>query len=518
MAGANAAYPLVMAGLKVAILDGGISSQHNLEQDFQGSFEEIRRSRKDQHNLFLGYNLQGLATEKKDESHSLSIAGGNRSYVVESTDKFLPIISNNIQILQSLAKGGLSETWGAACDILDGEELESIGIPKDKMNENYQEVITRIGISGESKEFKTQPSANLDKNARELLNAYEKKQSLDNSNFKIKKPLLALVTKKFKGRKPVSYRDLEYSINAGNSIYRARFTVEELEKKKNFSYLSGKVVRKISKKRKNNLISAETFEGNLEKYYSRYVIMAAGSINTVRILLESLNLYQVKVPFITKPHFIIPCLNLRTLGHKGDKERHSLCQLVIDDKLKIRGLGRSYSQIYSYKSLMLYKLAGYSPLPMPETLSLLSIFAPSLVLIDSRFPSFQNTQNGAFLVKDKGRNVLRVENMPSHLKNQEEKTLKKIKKLLLSLGVIPLKVVATPLGSSAHYAGGVPNTKNESFPLRVNDLGELAQIDNVYIADASTWKALPAKPPALTIMANANRIGKEVLKDLKKSG
>lgn len=517
MAGANAAYPLVMAGFKVAIIDGGISSPHKLEKDFQGSFEDIRINRKDQHNLFLGYNSQGLVIDKKDESHTLSITGGNRGHVTESTSKFLPLISKNIQILQSLAKGGLSETWGAACDILDEEELEAIGIPKESMDKNYQEVINRIGISGDSGEFKTQPATKIDNNAREILEAYKKKQFSKKFDFKIKKPLLALVTKKFKGRTPVSYRDLEYSINAGNSIYRARFTIEELEKKKNFSYISGRVVRKLSKNKKINLISTEAFNGKLENYYSKYVIMAAGSINTIRILLESLNLHQVKVPFITKPHFIIPCLNLRTLGYKGEKERHSLCQLVIDDKLKTKGLGRSYSQIYSYKSLMLYKLAGYSPFPMPETLSLLSIFTPSLILVDSRFPSFQNAQNNAFLIKNKDRSVLNVENLPSHLKFQEERTLKEIKKLLLSLGVIPLKVVATPLGSSAHYAGGVPNTRDESFPLRVNDQGELAQISNVYVADASTWSALPAKPPALTIMANANRIGKEVLKDLKKS-
>ncbi len=57
------------------------------------------------------------------------------------------------------------------------------------------------------------------------------------------------------------------------------------------------------------------------------------------------------------------------------------------------------------------------------------------------------------------------------------------------------------MGASVHYAGGVEVLQN----------GALAEHARIYIADSAGWKALPAKPSALTLMANANRVGEEVL-------
>jgi hypothetical protein len=71
-------------------------------------------------------------------------------------------------------------------------------------------------------------------------------------------------------------------------------------------------------------------------------------------------------------------------------------------------------------------------------------------------------------------------------------------------GLLPLFSWQFPEGSASHYAGGV----------KVDSEGRWS--DRVYVADAASWTALPAKPPSLTIMANANRIGRIILNRLKK--
>ena len=43
------------------------------------------------------------------------------------------------------------------------------------------------------------------------------------------------------------------------------------------------------------------------------------------------------------------------------------------------------------------------------------------------------------------------------------------------------------------------------------------QAKGIYIADASTWRALPSKAPTLTIMANASRVGKKVLENFPRA-
>jgi len=98
----------------------------------------------------------------------------------------------------------------------------------------------------------------------------------------------------------------------------------------------------------------------------------------------------------------------------------------------------------------------------------------------------------------------------------QKRRLREFKRFLVSLGIIPLKTVQHPFGSTAHYAGGVPHSDKREIKLRTNKSGQLTLDNNIYVADSSTWTGLPAKAPTLTIMANANRVGYEVLKNFKK--
>jgi choline dehydrogenase-like flavoprotein len=60
-------------------------------------------------------------------------------------------------------------------------------------------------------------------------------------------------------------------------------------------------------------------------------------------------------------------------------------------------------------------------------------------------------------------------------------------------------------GQSIHYAGTLSMTDNQASDYHTNADGRLRSTRNVYIADASVFPALPAKPLTLTIMANAMR-------------
>jgi len=55
---------------------------------------------------------------------------------------------------------------------------------------------------------------------------------------------------------------------------------------------------------------------------------------------------------------------------------------------------------------------------------------------------------------------------------------------------------------------------HEGRPLTTKLSGLLRATKMVYIADGSTFAYLPAKGLTLTLMANANRIGENILKEL----
>src|ERR1700681_266840 len=118
VAGAHASYPLAKSGLRVAMLDGGLTAPSTA--DPSGDFEDIRRTDITQYELFLGATLSDIAP--KGGSHARAMVSGSRDYVSARTEELLPL-DTEAQILQSLAKGGFTESWGAVCALYDDSEL-----------------------------------------------------------------------------------------------------------------------------------------------------------------------------------------------------------------------------------------------------------------------------------------------------------------------------------------------------------------------------------------------------------
>jgi choline dehydrogenase-like flavoprotein len=115
-----------------------------------------------------------------------------------------------------------------------------------------------------------------------------------------------------------------------------------------------------------------------------------------------------------------------------------------------------------------------------------------------------------------GKDVLSISyGISAEEKAYMKKELKFVKKSLLKLGLIPIKDVYMAEGTSAHYAGGVSSVEDMESPLRADKNGKIIGASKIFVADSSLWRALSAKPPTLTIMANANRIGEYVASLIK---
>ena len=280
---------------------------------------------------------------------------------------------------------------------------------------------------------------------------------------------------------------------------------------KNFTYIPNQLVTHIQDKTEN--VQVKSFSINTLKkstITSKYVILAAGSINTTRILIRSLNLFDYKTTFLTKPYHIAVCLHPRMLFKKNNVEEMPMGQIVISSKETQQGLGTFFIQLYRFSPSAIYKAVKYIPLPKSLSLKFLSFIAPSLVLADIRFPGLESNSKFSLLRKKKDEDVLEISFQESEAELASHKNeLKKIAKQLRSLGLFPVKTVSDY--ATAHYAGGAPFTKIPG-KLSTDKNGMLHQASRIYVADSSTWRFLPAKPPTLTIMANASWVGKNVLR------
>lgn len=510
-AGTHAAVPLVEAGRSVCMLDGGQVSQLQDSDTPQRAFNDVRSQDRMQWETFLGKDLSAIPIGELERGFGGGVLSGNRSYATHGAAQHLPVDATNGIVTQSLAKGGFGTVWGAASVYMNDHDLEQMGLPAKEMERYYASVTKRIGISGPPSHFPTQPALQLDHHAESIMKRVAQKDAaLQKLQVRIIQPYSAVLTQNLGDRTASALTDMEFYSDAGRSVYRPQYTLNALMNHANMRYVGGVIVRYIEETPDGVVVFGYAIDdpGTVLRWSGRKVIVAAGAINTARILLRSFNLFNTAVPFVVKPHVYTACIQPSTIGKSGPNQRSSLCQLVVLDETKTQeGYGSGCAQLYSYRSLLLFRLLGSVPLlPVPQTLALLSLFSPSLVVADIRFPAFASDGHTLMLTKDdRGERLKAV--YQEEMNEARRTSLKRIHRALRMTGAFPFKTNRLPAGSSYHTVGTVPVEDGRNLPLTVTQNGQLTRGKNIYVADSAMFRSLPALPHTLTIMANAERIG-----------
>ncbi len=339
----------------------------------------------------------------------------------------------------------------------------------------------------------------------------------------VAQPPMAVLTHELDGRRAYAYGEMEFYCDPARAVYRPQYTIEALQRYANFTYCSGRLVTHIVEEAQVSAVHAATVRdgrpGAPEIVRAQRVILTGGAIGTARVLLASGSYHGRSVPLIAKTHAFVACLHPRMRGEPGPAERLGLCQLMVMEQQQ-DGRCAANAQLYSYRSLLLFRLLSALPLPVPEALQLLSLWAPALIIADVRFATTQDAAGTLQLEPSSGASVSRV-HIRVELTPAEQRTrvasLARLRRALRVLGLLPLRTLHLPEGSASHYAGTVPMTDAPSAEtlLSVDRTGKLHQGRRLYVADASTFRSLPSRPHTLTMMANANRVGEIVLKSFQ---
>jgi hypothetical protein len=245
--------------------------------------------------------------------------------------------------------------------------------------------------------------------------------------------------------------------------------------------------------------------------------LCAGAINSARIALASLGLAGVRVPMLCNPYFYLSCIALRMLGREALDRRHSLSQLVAICAPREAPEEVVAAQLYSYRSLLLFKLVKEMPLPAWAGLQIARLVMSSLAIVGVHHADAPHPGKTLSVAPTATSDLpeVRFDFQPSE---QEEATRRdrerRLVRELLQLGVVPFAKLSPGLASSIHYAGTLPVRDEPDLPYATRHDGRLWAAPRVYVADSATWRFLPAKGLTLTIMANARRIAEHVLRDV----
>jgi choline dehydrogenase-like flavoprotein len=511
----HAAWPLVAAGHRVLMLDVGIEDDlyHRLIPN--DSFDAIRRTDATQHRFFLGDRLEGVPFGTMRVGAQLTPP---RSFINRDVGRLTPYEADNFFGMESLAVGGLAAGWGAGVGRFTDEELDGLPITVADLEPHYTAVERRIGTCGEDDDLTAtlglhegmMPPLPVDGNSRYLIERYaQRRDACLRAGLRMGVTRLAACSREYAGRGPHPLNDLDFWSDAARAVYRPRWTLDELRTRPNFTYAPGLVVERFREGTDSVAIDCRRVTGGDERFTARALVLAAGVFGTARIVLRSLGLYGREVPYVCNPYTYAPSILPGVAGREVLPERHSLSQLTATFSPPGSGWPPMHVSIYSYRSLLTFKLIKESPLSARAGLRLMPAVIPLLAILglhhaDEPAPG----KNVSLLPADVGRpERLRIahaagDGFTERMERHERALFREMRRL----GCHPFKRVRPGPGSSIHYAGTFPMSNSPSELQTTRD-GLLSGTKQVYLADGSLLQRLPAKGLTLTLMANADRVG-----------
>ena len=513
-----AAQTLIEGGARVAMLDGGYRDDRYAPLIPQRTFVEIRRTDPGQFRYLLGDGFESAAFRKVGAGAQLTPP---RRFIVERVDELLATASRSFTPLESLAFGGLAAGWGLMCGVYSASELERASLPKTPMHDAYQIVADRIGICGagdDARRFTVgdltgiQPPPPLDPTAARLAANYERRREAINARgYVLGRPALALLTQPKDGRAATSLRDMEFYSDDGGAAWRPAATIARLAPHPNFAYYGGELVTRFHEDDGGIAVEAlDVRDGTQRRYACRRLVLAAGVFGTARIVLRSSGA-DARLPLLCNDYTYVPSLVAGRVGRSMPERTQSLTQLALFHERASADV--AVGTIFSYRSLLLFRLLREMPLGVRDARILMQYLLSGFIIAGFDHPQESTMGKHVWRAPDgsspTGDRLEIAYDLTEAERRDHREREREFAGVLRALGAWPLRRVHPPLGSSLHYAGTLPFA-NEERSLTLAPDGRLRGSRNVYVADASGFTFLPAKPVTLSLMANAHRVAEGI--------
>lgn len=524
--GAIAAQTLGGGGRRVGVLDVGERDETYGRLVPRADFTTVRTTDEEQHAYFLGTDYEALAWANSRVGSQLTPP---RGHLVRGVEQRIPIVSDSFFPLESLAYGGLGGGWGLGCFVYSAAELERTGLPVSAIQDAYQVVADRIGISGADDDAapyclghleRIQPAPPLEENLAGLLAAYERRRArLNREGFHVGRSALALLTEPKDGREPTSAHDMDFWSDHGRSAYRSWITMDALRAEGAVEYLDGRLVTRFEEHGDEVVVEALRVDGSAtERFGARRLVLAPGALGSARIALRSLGDPSRRLPLLSNPYTYMPCVQPRMLGRPIAAHKPSFSPLILYHEPRGADDEVLQAAFFSYRSLLLFKLVNEAPLSIRDARRIMHELLSSFTIAGVHHADHGDRDRWVQLVPDDASptgDALRAE---YRLRADEERgnagREALLARTLRRLGCFPLKTIRTPHGASIHYGGTLPVARDEA-PFTLRPDGRLAGTRRVFVADGSGLRYLPAKGITLTLMANAHRVAAGVLETLR---
>lgn len=435
----------------------------------------------------------------------------------------LGIAASGIGVKASLARGGLSNVWGAAMLPYLDADIPDWPIDVGCLDEHYRAVTEITGMSAASDDLADTFPLHMDRpdllapssQAEWLLaRLHAHRERLERAGLSFGRSRLAVA-----GVRPGAWSGCVrcglcmYGCPYG-FIYNSADTVDRLLEHPRFSYQPDFIVESLAERGASVLITGrDRLTGTVSRIVAERAYLAAGAIPTTRILLTSMAALDRPVRMLDSQYYVVPLLMLRTVRGVRDEPLHTLSQLYVEVRDPRVSPYTVHLQVYTYNDLigqMVRRVLG----PFAGSLDRLArnLEGRLIVLQGYLHSAHSGTMRVELRSNGGGREPsLAVTGEPRrHTRRVVRRVLMKLARHSLQLGAVPLLPLATIAepGRGFHTGGAFP-MRSRPGAFQTDVLGRPSGWSRVHVVDATVLPSIPATTITFTVMANAHRIGWE---------
>jgi choline dehydrogenase-like flavoprotein len=512
--GVSGARALLKKGYKVTLLDAG----RELEPDRQAVLSRLKSGRPE---TWSADDLGRIKENMLPTAKGLPLKyvyGSDFPYHLQ--DDHFPIQYNNADIFPSLARGGLSNVWGACILPYTQADMEAWPIKAADLEEHYRAVLSFTDMSAADDDLAgiyplhTDDIQDLGKSrqARNLLRKMdENKAALNKQGMTCGHARLFLRSRAKDNDAGCVYCGLCMYGCPYELIYNSAATLAELRESPDFSYVNGVIVQKVEESAdKVTILATDKKDNRLVKFTGDRVYLAGGVIPTTKIVLASLESYDRNVIMKDSQYYLMPYVSYRGAGNVAEEDLYTFSQVFMNVKDPKIGSHSSLIEIYTHQELFLKTVENvFGPLK--------GIMKLPIKMITSRLMLL-----GGFLHSDYSPQVMiRLARTDADefgkliLEGRESVQAKKIVRRIVgkllrnnlrlgALPVLPMLQVTKP-GRSFHTGGTFP-MRSSPREFQTDTLGRPFGFKRMHLIDSSVFPTLPGLPITFAAMANAHRI------------
>lgn len=524
-AGVGAAARLLDAGFAVELLDYGVEPPAELE----ALGAELRAAGPQ-----AGERLRALASR----SGSGGLAGAVRlarqlagrealldltqktrlgsDYVFRELARGLPLVAvgSGAPASRSLARGGLSNVWGAACYPLARGDYADWPLAEGALDPHYARAARLLSLSECEDGLRQVYALHSETRAALPLNAATAGLLEHWQRAEAELSRLGVAA----GRARLAVRAATDAEGSGcqacglclygcpwDAIYRADWTLRGLERRRGFRYRPGWHVTRFEERAAGLRVHAQSAgEGAPLQTDCDALFLAAGTLASLRIAAVSLGLAGQRVRLLDNDLYLMPLLRIAGGSAEASALRFSLNELAL--RFAVEGVP-FHLQLYALSPAVLER-AGLALLP--RALQRRAAALQGRLLLGFLYlPGAHSARVAARVREAAPVAVVELEQR----RNPESARLARAAALWLwrarrALGFAPIAppIRSTPSGNSGgHLVGGLALSR-EPRGLASDSDGRVCGTRRVFAVDGAALPALPPQNSTFTIMANADRV------------